>query len=63
MHPALNLEEQVSVFMSRSDMVSQLYAQLPASLFFVYESQSYSKWNLTRIHMESHASYNSCFRV
>jgi hypothetical protein len=46
-----NLEDQVSVFMSSSDRVAQLYPQTPGSLFVAfYDSQWYSGGILTRLH-------------
>jgi hypothetical protein len=40
LRPTLNLEDQVSVFMSPRDMVAQLYPQAPGTLFVAfYDSQ------------------------
>jgi hypothetical protein len=46
-----NLEDQVPVFMSLSDRVTQLYPQAP-SFFFVafYVSQGYGGSIVTRLH-------------
>jgi hypothetical protein len=47
------MEDQVSVFMSPSDGVAQLYAQAPGSLFVIfYDSQGYSGGILTCLHMD-----------
>jgi hypothetical protein len=52
--PPPNLEDQVSVFMSPSDRVAQLYPQVPGSLFVsFYVSQGYGGGILTRLHTGS----------
>jgi hypothetical protein len=48
MRPTPNLEDKVSVFMSPSDRVAQLYAQAPGS-FFVLFYDSHAKINELRI--------------
>jgi hypothetical protein len=46
-----NLEDQIPVFMSPSDRVTQLYPQAPGSLFVAfYDSQGYSGGINTRLH-------------
>jgi hypothetical protein len=46
-----NLKHGVSVFMSPSDRVAQLYPQVPGSLFVAfYDSQGYGGGILTRLH-------------
>jgi hypothetical protein len=51
-HP--NLEDQVSVSMSPSDMVAQLYSQVPVSLSItLYNSQGYGGGILARLHKGS----------
>jgi hypothetical protein len=46
-----NLEDQISVFMSPSDRVVQLYPQAPGSLFVAfYDSRGYGGGILTRPH-------------
>jgi hypothetical protein len=46
-----SLEDQVSVFMSPSDRVAQLFPQAPGSLFIAfYDSQDYGGGILTRLH-------------
>jgi hypothetical protein len=51
LRPTPNLEDQVSVFMSPSDMVTQLYPQEPGSLLVAfYDSQGYGGGILTRLH-------------
>jgi hypothetical protein len=46
------LEDQASVFMSRSDRVSQLYPEALGSLFVAfYDSQGCSGGILTRLYM------------
>jgi hypothetical protein len=48
--PTLNLEDQVSVFMSPSNKVAQLYPQAPGSLFVAfYVSQGYGGDILTHL--------------
>jgi hypothetical protein len=48
---ALNLEEQVPVFMSPSGKVAQLYPQAPGSLFVAfYDQQGYGGGVLIRLH-------------
>jgi hypothetical protein len=52
LHPTRNLEDQVSVFMSPSDRVAQLYIQTLGSLFITfYNTQGYSGGVLTHLHM------------
>jgi hypothetical protein len=47
-----NLEDQISVFISLSDRVTQLYTQALRSLFVAfYESQGYSAGTLTHLSM------------
>jgi hypothetical protein len=51
--PAFNpyLEDQVSVFMSSSDSVAQLYPQAPGSFFIAfYDSQGFGGDILTGLH-------------
>jgi hypothetical protein len=51
LRPTPNMEDQVSVFMSSSDRLAQLYPQAPDSLFVVfYDSQGYGGGMLTRLH-------------
>jgi hypothetical protein len=51
LRPTPNLEDQVSVFMSPSDRVAQLYREAPGSLFVAfYDSQGYGGGILTRLH-------------
>jgi hypothetical protein len=53
LRPTANLEDQVHVFMSPSDRVTQLYPQAPGSLFSPScDSQGYGGRVLTRLHME-----------
>jgi hypothetical protein len=48
LHQTPNLEDQVSVFMSPSDRVAQLYPQAPGSLFIAsYDLQGYGGGILT----------------
>jgi hypothetical protein len=52
MRPKLNLEDQISVFMSPRDSVAQLYHQAPGSLFVSFcDSQGFGRGILTRLHM------------
>jgi hypothetical protein len=54
LRPTPNLEDQVSLFMSPSDRVGQLYPKAPGSLFVaLYDSQGYGGGILTRLHMGS----------
>jgi hypothetical protein len=54
LRPTLNLDDQVSVFMSPSDRVAQLYPQAPGSLFVAfYDSQGYGGAILTRLHTDT----------
>jgi hypothetical protein len=48
--PTPNLEDQVSVLMSPSDRVAQLYPKASGSLFVTYDLQGYSGSILTRHH-------------
>jgi hypothetical protein len=51
LRPIPTLEDQVSVFMSRSDRLAQLHPQAPGSLFVAfYDSQDYGGSILTRLH-------------
>jgi hypothetical protein len=51
LRPTPNLEDQVSVLMSSSDMVVKLCPQAPGSLFVAfYDSQSYGEGILTRLY-------------
>jgi hypothetical protein len=53
LRPTPNLEGQISVFMSPSDRVVQLYSQAPGSLFIVfYDSQGYGGGIVTCLHTE-----------
>jgi hypothetical protein len=66
--PTPNLEEQVSVFMSPSDRVAQLYPQAPGSLFVaLYDSPIYDGGILTRLHTENRSitcrTGNGCERM
>jgi hypothetical protein len=52
LHPTQNLQNQVSVFMTPSDRVAQLYPQALVSLFVAfYDWQGYGGGILTRLHM------------
>jgi hypothetical protein len=54
LRPIPNLEDQVSVFMSPSDRVAQLYPQAPGYLFVAfYDSQGYGGGILIRLHTGS----------
>jgi hypothetical protein len=46
-------EVLVSVFMSPSERVAQLYPQVPGSLLVTYDSQGYGRGILTRLHTVS----------
>jgi hypothetical protein len=51
LRPSLNLEDQVSVFMSPSDRVAQVYPQALGSLSAAfYDSQGYGGGILTNLH-------------
>jgi hypothetical protein len=51
LRPTPNLEDQVSVFMSLSGRVAQLYSPAPGSLFVAfYNSQGYGGGIETRLH-------------
>jgi hypothetical protein len=53
--PTPNLEDQVPVFISPSDRVTQLYPQAPGSLFVAFcKSQGYGGGILTRLHTGKH---------
>jgi hypothetical protein len=46
------LENQIPVFMSPTDRVTQLHPQAPGSIFVTfYDSQGYGGGTLTRLHM------------
>jgi hypothetical protein len=55
LRPSPNLEDQVSVFMSTSDRVAQLYPQAPGSLSVgICDSEGYSGGILTRLYSTIH---------
>jgi hypothetical protein len=52
--PPPNLEDQVSLFISPSDRMAQLYPRAPGSFFVAfYDSQGYGGGILTRLHTGS----------
>jgi hypothetical protein len=52
LRPTPNLEDQISVFMSPSDRVTQLHPQAPGSHSVAfYGSQGYGGGIVTRLHM------------
>jgi hypothetical protein len=59
LNPTPNLEDQIPVFMSPSDMVAQLYSQALGSLSVaIYDSQGYGGGIITRLHTGTVLLYN-----